>query len=203
MADCDRIVWHLSEKSLLNNSQSLIEYTDINWLEDIVSNGGEALVEIVDGNKIDTHRLQEQIATTSPACGAVSSFLGITRGSFNGKAVEKLSYVAYKTMAMKEMIKIVREVFKSYQGIYRVIISHRLGDCPVGEASVYIAVASAHRQPGLEATQFAINTLKARVPIWKKEHFTDGTVTGEGCCQDICRDGLWKENVEFDISPPS
>jgi len=121
----------------------------------------------------------------SPSAGAVSSFIGTTRDHFAGKQVLRLEYEAYEKMALKEMQKLKRETRERWgEDIVEVLIWHRLGNVPVTEASCIIAVTSVHRKSGLEAVHWLIDELKARVPIWKKEFYTDGSV--------------WKSNAEFD-----
>lgn len=143
---------------------------------------GEAYIEITP-EKIDMWGLTERVASTCPAAGAIATFIGTTRNYFRDREVVKLSYTAYTSMAMKEMINITRHIFSSFAEVHRVVISHKIGECPVGEASVFIAVASGHRDEGLEACAYAINTLKAKVPVWKLEHYADGSHSqiAQGC----------------------
>lgn len=128
----------------------------------------------------------------SPKCGAVSLFVGTTRDNCDGFKVAKLVYEAYDTMALKAMKRVCMDIRKKWPGVENIAIYHRLGDCPVMEASVVIAVSSPHRQDSLQAVQFAIETLKASVPVWKKEEYEE--------------DGLepaWKENKECPWSTSS
>lgn len=118
----------------------------------------------------------------SPKCGAISTFIGTTRDNFENKKVIKLEYEAYEPMALKEMNNICAKV-RSQWNIENIAIYHRLGEVPVSEASVVIAVSSPHRQESLKAVEYAINTLKASVPIWKKEVY------------DV-EEPKWKENKE-------
>ncbi len=113
-------------------------------------------------------------AVTTEASGAVDLFLGTTRNHSDGKAVRSLSYEAYPEMAEKEIGKIVQEVHYRWP-VHKVAVVHRLGDVPLTEASVVIAVSSSHRKEAFEACRYIIDTLKERVPIWKKEVFEDGT----------------------------
>ncbi|MDA1027989.1 MAG: molybdenum cofactor biosynthesis protein MoaE [Bacteroidetes bacterium] len=106
--------------------------------------------------------------------GAVCVFSGITRLETNGRTTETLSYDAHKTMALKEM-KRLAEVASSKWPVLRLVMLHRTGSVRVGEASVYIGVATAHRGPSFEASEFLIDELKKSVQIWKKEGFQDGT----------------------------
>ncbi len=107
--------------------------------------------------------------------GAVVLFIGTTRDHFEGRQVVELSYEAYAPMAIAEMEAICAQVALRWPGS-QCAVAHRIGVVPAGEASVVIAVASPHRAEAYEASRFAIDTLKATVPIWKKEHYTDGSV---------------------------
>uniref|UniRef100_A0A8C0HPN0 Molybdopterin synthase catalytic subunit n=1 Tax=Buteo japonicus TaxID=224669 RepID=A0A8C0HPN0_9AVES len=104
----------------------------------------------------------------SPYCGAVSLFIGTTRNNFEGKKVIHLEYEAYTSMAETEIKKICRDVRQKWPSVKHIAVHHRLGVVPITEASVIIAVSSPHRTESLEAVMYCINTLKASVPIWKK-----------------------------------
>nr|XP_058918973.1 molybdopterin synthase catalytic subunit isoform X1 [Kogia breviceps] len=103
----------------------------------------------------------------SPFCGAISLFVGTTRNNFEGKKVISLEYEAYLPMAENEVRKICSAIRQKWP-VKHVAVFHRLGLVPVSEASIIIAVSSAHRTASLEAVSYAIDTLKAKVPIWKK-----------------------------------
>ncbi|XP_032136991.1 molybdopterin synthase catalytic subunit isoform X3 [Sapajus apella] len=103
----------------------------------------------------------------SPLCGAISLFVGTTRNNFEGKKVISLEYEAYLPMADNEVRKICSDIRQKWP-VKHIAVFHRLGLVPVSEASVIIAVSSAHRAASLEAVTYAIDTLKAKVPIWKK-----------------------------------
>jgi molybdopterin synthase catalytic subunit len=107
--------------------------------------------------------------------GAITSFTGTVRSSTNDKSVVSLDFEAYIPMALKEMEKIAHEA-KSKWDINEVAIHHRIGQLNVGEIAVIIAVSAPHRLNTFAACQYCIDTLKETVPIWKKEHFTDGEV---------------------------
>jgi len=111
--------------------------------------------------------------------GAVALFLGTVRDHNAGRRVVRLEYFAYSEMAECEMTRIADETTRRF-GVSRVAIAHRIGALEIGDVSVAIAVASAHRAQALDACRFAIDTLKERVPIWKKEHFEGGTAWVEG-----------------------
>ena len=111
--------------------------------------------------------------------GAVSVFLGTVRNVNAGRRVLFLEYEAYGGMAEREMERIVAEAVARF-GVTKVAIVHRVGRVEIGEASVVIAVAAAHRAAAMEACRFVIDTLKTSVPIWKREQFDDGAVWIEG-----------------------
>jgi len=119
---------------------------------------------------IDLAALQE----TSPADGALCLFAGIVRNENKGKAVLYLEYEAYEDMALSLMEEIAAEARRKWP-ITDLRMVHRLGRLEIGEASVAVAVASPHRAEAFAACRFLIDTLKAQVPIWKKEYYRDGT----------------------------
>jgi len=114
-------------------------------------------------------------ATRGNGDGAVSLFLGTVRDVNAGRRVLHLEYEAYGGMAEREMERIAGEAISRF-GVARVSIVHRTGRLTIGEASVAIAVASAHRAAAMEACTWVIDTLKTAVPIWKREHFEGGAV---------------------------
>ncbi len=114
-------------------------------------------------------------AVAHPAAGAVTTFLGTTRDNNEGRQVTLLEYEAYPEMAIAEMRRI-GDTARQRWPIQEIAIAHRVGIVPIGEASVVIAVSSAHRAAAFEACRFAIDRLKEVVPIWKKEHFDGGEV---------------------------
>jgi molybdopterin synthase catalytic subunit len=122
---------------------------------------------------IDVESLVGPVMT--PESGAVDVFVGITRNHSKGRRVTLLEYEAYEPMALKMMEHISRQASARWN-IHRIAIAHRLGKVPVGEASVVIAVSSAHRAEAFEACRFLIDELKRVVPIWKREYFEDGDV---------------------------
>jgi molybdopterin synthase catalytic subunit len=109
------------------------------------------------------------------ACGGIALFVGTVRNSTKNKEVSLLDFSAYEPMALKEMQKIADLALTKFQ-IHKIAIHHAVGKLQIGEIPVIIAVCSAHRKAAFEACEFAIDTLKETVPIWKKEHFKDGEV---------------------------
>ncbi|HET9227941.1 MAG TPA: molybdenum cofactor biosynthesis protein MoaE [Thermoanaerobaculia bacterium] len=130
--------------------------------------GGSGLAELVDG-PIDVDRAVRSVE--DPGFGAVVVFLGTVRNHHAGRSVEKLTYSAYHRMAADTLAKIVSDL--ESKGT-RVSIIHRLGEVPAGEPSVVIAVGSPHRAAAYEASRTALERLKAEVPIWKREHYSEG-----------------------------
>jgi molybdopterin synthase catalytic subunit len=110
----------------------------------------------------------------SPAAGGVVLFLGTTREVTGGRRTSWLDYECYPEMAEKKLAELEATARQRWP-ILECAIVHRLGRVEIGEASVAIAVSSAHRQPAFEAGQWLIDTLKETVPIWKCEHWADGT----------------------------
>jgi molybdopterin synthase catalytic subunit len=112
-------------------------------------------------------------AVRQDSSGAVASFLGVVRATSRGRTVRYLEYEAFPEMAVAKMREIVDEI-RGRWPVDRVALIHRTGRLQIGEASVAIAVSSPHRREALEACAYAIERLKAIVPVWKKEVWTDG-----------------------------
>ncbi|MBV7328985.1 molybdenum cofactor biosynthesis protein MoaE [Chloroflexi bacterium TSY] len=118
-------------------------------------------------------------------CGAITTFAGVVRGETatdNGpRDTDFLEYEAYTEMAERKMASIGEEICQQWPTVKSVSILHRIGRCEIGEPSVVIAVATPHRGDGcFEACRYAIERLKAIVPIWKQENWSDGQVWVEG-----------------------
>lgn len=133
-------------------------------------------VEIVQ-EVIDTDAILREIKAGGD--GAVCVFDGIVRDNTRGRQTLHLDYEAYKEMALKQMHGLREEALAKF-GVRDVVIVHRLGRLFVGETSVLIAVASAHRGAAFDACRWVIDTLKKTVPIWKHEQFVDGAVWTDG-----------------------
>lgn len=115
--------------------------------------------------------------------GALCFFAGVVRNHNDGKTVRFLEYEGYEEM----VVEIFREIATDAQsrfGVTSVRIVHRLGRMEIGETSVVVAVASPHRREAFEACRYAIDTLKHKAPIWKKEFYDDGSewLEGPGGC---------------------
>lgn len=121
-------------------------------------------------------------AVAGPDAGGLVTFVGYVRAtSDDDRPVTGLSYEAHADLALAEMRAIAREASERF-GPARVAIAHRIGNLAIGDAAVAIAAAAAHRAAAFDACEYAIDELKRRVPIWKKEHYRDG-------------DARWRENA--------
>ena len=121
---------------------------------------------------LDAAAVEAEVRT--PAAGAVVLFVGTAREETAGRRVVKLFYEAYAAMAEKRLAQICEEAREKH-GALRVSLRHRVGDCPVGEASVVIAASAVHRAQAFDACRAVIEEIKVSAPLWKKEHYEDGS----------------------------
>ena len=143
-----------------------------------VSGGSDEPLVLLGPEPIDLARLIAHVS--GPDAGAIATFTGTVRNTARDRQVLDLEYEAYPGMAEQEIARIARAVLAEH-GCLRAAIAHRTGVVEVGEASVGIAIASAHRAAAFAACKQAIDTLKVTVPIWKKERYADGEVwIGQG-----------------------
>lgn len=110
---------------------------------------------------------------------------GMVRQQTDGKPVIALEYQAYEPMALKVFQQIAAEIRATWPDVSHVVIHHRTGKLVVGEISVLVAVGCPHRSEAFAACQYAIDTLKHNAPIWKKEHWADGSTSwvSIGACE--------------------
>jgi molybdopterin synthase catalytic subunit len=113
------------------------------------------------------------------ADGAIVTFAGTVRENSRGRKTLYLDYEAYDEMALTQMEQLAA-IAQSEYGVHEVLLVHRLGRIAVGETSVLVAVAGAHRAEAYAASRWLIDTLKKTVPIWKKEFFEDGAAWADG-----------------------
>jgi molybdopterin synthase catalytic subunit len=111
--------------------------------------------------------------------GGIAIFGGTTRRVTGGLRTTQLSYEAHESMALSEMRRLAEEAATRWDTL-RIGMMHRIGIVPVSETSVLIGVATRHRGPAFEAARFLIDELKVSVPVWKKEHFEDGSTEWQG-----------------------
>lgn len=121
---------------------------------------------------IDVAGLLAEVSAASS--GATSLFLGTVRDVNDARAVLGIDYSAYEAMALREMEAIAREAVERF-GTPHVVVEHRLGYLSLTDASIAIAVSHPRRAPAMDAARFVIEEVKTRVPIWKREHYEDGT----------------------------
>ncbi len=109
------------------------------------------------------------------ANGAIVLMSGMVRNQTDGKAVIALEYQAYEPMALRVFQQIATDIRATWPDVTHVVIHHRVGRLTIGEVSVLVAVGCPHRAEAFAACQYAIDTLKHTAPIWKKEHWADGS----------------------------
>ena len=131
----------------------------------------------ITGEKINTQGTVDGLKKGED--GATVVFEGVVRNQTRGRKTLFLDYEAYEEMALRQMESLAAQAIEQFK-VRDVAIVHRLGRLEIGETSVLIVVASAHRGPAFEACRWIIDTLKRTVPIWKKEHFEDGVVWADG-----------------------
>jgi len=129
-------------------------------------------VYLVTKNPIDLTAVLREVS--HPSAGGIALFVGTTRDENEGRRVERLEYEAYDDMALAEM-RAIGDAMKRRWGLLAVAMVHRIGVVPIADASVAVAVAAPHRDEAFAACRFGIDTLKAQVPIWKKEFYADGS----------------------------
>lgn len=167
----------MKKYKLLNPSELRISPT----VPQMMAAEEKTLVEILEEhNPIDLAKYINYVS--APQAGAIATFSGTTRDTFEGKVVLELRYEAYTPMAIRYLKSICSSARSSWN-LHSIAVAHRLGPVPVGETSVFIAISSVHRIDALDACKYVIDELKATVPIWKKEVLANGEV--------------WKENSEF------
>lgn len=145
----------------------------------------EAAVKATDDIYIELtpHDLDSRALTTfvrSPSAGATVLFIGTTRDSFNDQPVSGLAYTSYTPLAKNTLFNIASTVLEKHQ-CTKIAISHKLGDCPVGEESIVIAVSAPHRKAAWLAGEEALELTKEKAEIWKLERFEGG-------------EGVWRAN---------
>lgn len=132
---------------------------------------GSVMIEITE-KPIDTHRVLESVQ--SDAAGASVLFVGATRRYTRGKETTKLNYECYEAMAIKKIAELRDQAMEKWP-LECCSIVHRTGTVDVGETSIAVAVSTPHRADSFSAAQWLVDSLKQLVPIWKQEHWSDGT----------------------------
>lgn len=133
---------------------------------------------------IDSEALRQQVV--DPAAGGFCSFEGWVRNHHQGREVLRLEYESYQALAEKEGQRILAEAKEKFE-LKHALCTHRTGPVEIGGLAVVVCVSSAHRAPAFEACRYIIDEVKFRVPIWKKEFFTNGDSGWVRC--DHCAEG--------------
>jgi len=120
---------------------------------------------------IDPAKLQQDLLDQT--CGACVTFEGWVRNHNEGQTVQRLDYEAYESLAVKEGERILAEAMERFP-VAGIVCVHRVGELEIGDVAVWVGVSSAHRGESFDACRYVIDEVKHRVPIWKKEHYTDG-----------------------------
>ncbi len=147
---------------------------------------------------LDPQALASTVSSASRMpVGAVATFVGLVRGENMGRRVRYLEYEAYESLAVRAFARIETELAERFPHVV-IGVHHRTGRLAVGEASVAIAVASAHRGDAFVACRYAIERLKQIAPIWKHEYFDEGEVWIEGATADpddeAARSEAWRRS---------
>jgi molybdopterin synthase catalytic subunit len=141
----------------------------------------------VTAEALSVEKLSAEVAARSAAegegCGAVTSFAGLVRAHHQGRAVRYLEYEAYEPLAIRTFEQIQRECAELWPGVV-VGVHHRTGRLEIGEASIVIAAAAAHRAPSFEVCRYVIERVKQIAPVWKHEFFEGGAAWVEGAVAD-------------------
>jgi MoaE-MoaD fusion protein len=176
-----------SNQQFCDRSEIVRENDEIAFLPPVSGGSGRYTQQIFDAGPghffaltrepIDTAGIAKQLLQGLD--GAVVNFEGVVRNNTKGRPTEYLDYECYEPMAIKTLAEIGRELAGAH-AISRIAMVHRLGRMQVGETSVAVIVTAPHRKAAFEAALDGINRLKRTVPIWKKEHFTDGEIWVEG-----------------------
>ena len=146
-------------------------YADVVTLRRLIDNGDTLLELTTEPLSVD-HTYNWSVL---PSCGAVVVFSGTVRDHSDGRAgVETLAYEAYEEEVLPKCQLITEEMRKQWPTLGRIALIHRLGELQLGESSVLVVVSSPHRPEAFEAARYGIDALKATVPIWKRETWSDG-----------------------------
>jgi MoaE-MoaD fusion protein len=171
LAGLQRSVMVMVNEDYADSDQPLKEGDDVALIPP-VSGGDDAKRFTVTKDELDPRMVEALVA--GPDAGAVVTFAGTVRDNARGLEVTALDYEAYPSAAEKMLARVGDEAQEQWPGV-RIAIAHRYGYLVPGEVSVVIGTASAHREDAYHASMFAISRIKEIVPIWKKEHYADGS----------------------------
>lgn len=131
----------------------------------------ESLTFLISPDAIDVDAVRR--AMSDPNCGAYAQFEGWVRNVNEGRDVERLEYEVYEPLAEREGMRIIEEAVREF-GLTRAVCVHRSGLLELGDCAVIVAVTAPHRDEAFRGCRYIIDEVKARLPIWKKEHYADG-----------------------------
>lgn len=140
-------------------------------------------------------RVEEEARSRGEGCGAVCSFVGVVRATHGGRAVTHLEYEAHEALAARAFAIIATEAADRWP-MSILAIHHRVGRLQVGEASVIVAAAAAHRAESFQLCRYGIERVKQIAPVWKHEFFVDGDAWVEGPVADPASDDLRRQALE-------
>jgi molybdopterin synthase catalytic subunit len=148
--------------------------------------GGDGSAELF---RVTTEPMEAQAGALAEAVrcdesGAVALFYGVVRNHSEGRDVERLEYEAHESMALRKMQDVAAEVKARFPEISDMGVWHRIGTLEIGETSLLVAVSSPHRKEAFDACHWAVDRIKEVVPVWKKEHWADGSAWVEGHAVD-------------------
>lgn len=189
---------HTSLESDLDAVRPALNQEFVDWDTGVAAGDEVAFVPPVSGGadavgmmfELTTEPLDARIverAVSHAGAGAICTFTGIVRDNSRGRSVTHLEYEAFESMAVAEMRKIAGEIAERWPEA-RVAMMHRTGRLEIGEPSVVVSASAPHRSEAIAACKWGIDRLKESVPIWKKEHATDGTFWIEGDSAKPSRD---------------
>lgn len=168
----------VNEDYILDESATLKDGDTVALIPPIA--GGELPPFLVTEAPLEVQALRDLVVTR--ASGAAIVFEGVVRDHHEGRDVLRLEYEAYVPMAEKQLRAVAREVMADFadREVHDVAIHHRIGTLEIGDTSLVVAVSAAHRKDAFDAALRAVDRVKETVPVWKKEHGTDGTHWQEG-----------------------
>jgi molybdopterin synthase catalytic subunit len=138
----------------------------------------ESLTFLISPTPIDIESVRRAMA--DPDCGAYAQFEGWVRNVNEGRDVDRLEYEVYEPLAEREGLRIIQEAVREF-GLSRAVCVHRSGLLELGDCAVIVAVTAPHRDEAFKGCRYIIDEVKARLPIWKKEHYADGDAGWVNC----------------------
>ncbi|MYB41379.1 MAG: molybdopterin synthase [Chloroflexi bacterium] len=170
----------INEEYCIDASTEIGERDEVALIQPISGGEGGTAPFLVTHDPLDRDALREVVRTD--ASGAVVLFEGVVRNHHEGRAVARLEYEAYASMAERQLETAAREVLAEFadREVHRIAAHHRIGMLEIGEVSLIVAVSASHRGDAFEAALRAVDRIKETVPVWKREHGLDGSVWQEG-----------------------